>query len=89
MKLFGDMRMKDSLFQKEILVKMNIKNRYDYNKKLLTLLCLYFEKHKDVRFIQALHILGIIDKDGTDRFYEEPRDTYEKATEKLLEDILS
>ena len=61
-------------------------NRKEDNKKLLEILEKYLEANPDIRFIQALWNLGIIDREviddsaheilvPTDRFYEEPNDT--------------
>lgn len=64
-------------------------NRKEYNEKILTLLKEYLEKYPDIRFIQALWNLGIIDSEvidspgheifvPRDRFYEEPDETYKR-----------
>lgn len=64
-------------------------NRYEANKKLLKLLELCIEKYPDLRFIQALWTLKIIDskvEEGSgheiivpvDRFYEEPSETLKR-----------
>lgn len=58
---------------------MNIQDkimlRQSSNKIILEHISEYLEKYPDMRFIQALQNLGIIDKKGTDRFYEESIDT--------------
>ena len=58
---------------------MNIQDkimlRQSSNKIILEHISEYLEKYSDMRFIQALQNLGIIDKEGTDRFYEESIDT--------------
>ena len=87
-----DTRTKDLLSQKEILVKMNyrekVKVRHDYNDKILSALKKYIDKHRDVRLIQALQNLGIVDSNGIDRFYEESYDTYQLMLDKILEEVL-
>lgn len=63
-------------------------NRKEGNEKLLQLLKDYLEANPDIRFIQALWNLRIIDRDPVwnpgeisppiDRFYEEPNETLER-----------
>lgn len=64
-------------------------NRKEDNKKLLEILEEYLEAHPDIRFIQALWNLNIIDQQTidacgfvssfiVDRFYEEPEDTLKR-----------
>lgn len=66
-------------------------NRKEENEKILGILKDYLESNPDVRFIQALWALGIIDReviDGSaheiyvpvDRFYEEPNETLKRIT---------
>ena len=55
---------------------MNIEDRAKYNQECLTLLAQYLEAHPELRFIQALWALIIVDRE--DRFYEEPSVTLEK-----------
>ena len=69
-------------------VQDKIKVRHEYNDKILSALKRYINKNKDIRFIQALQNLSIVDADGTDRFYEESYDTYQLMTEKILEEVL-
>lgn len=70
-------------------VQDKIKVRHEYNNKILSALKRYIDKNKDIRLIQALQNLGIVDADGTDRFYEESYDTYQLLmTEKILEEVL-
>lgn len=69
-------------------------NRKEENKKLLKILEDYLESNPDIRFIQALWALGIIDREVTDssgfetsfiidRFYEEPNKTLERVNSKI------
>lgn len=58
-----------------------VKLRQLYNKMIIEKLSKYIEANEDIRFIQALQNLGIVDKDGADRFYEESLDTW-KIVEK-------
>lgn len=63
-------------------------NRKEGNEKLLQLLKDYLEANSDIRFIQALWNLKIIDKEPSwnpgevnppiDRFYEEPAETLKR-----------
>ena len=69
-------------------VQDKIKVRHEYNDKILSALKKYIDKNKDIRLIQALQNLGVIDADGTDRFYEESYDTYQLMMEKILEEVL-
>lgn len=62
---------------------MNIKDRDKYNKECLNKLNEFLEANPEVRFIQALWALNIIDKE--DRFYEEPKETLIRINEKLEE----
>lgn len=67
-----------------------MKEREEYNKKLLKLLEEYLSTHQDCRFIQALWNLKIIDREPIwnpgevnpplDRFYEEPIDTFNRIS---------
>ena len=52
------------------------RNRYENNIKILEILNKFLNKNKDLRFIQALWSLNIIDKE--DRFYEESKETLSK-----------
>ena len=54
-------------------------NRQKCNLEILEELKKFLEKHPDMRFIQALWALNIVDKE--DRFYEEPEITLKKITE--------
>lgn len=53
-----------------------MEERQQNNLKVLRMLFSYIIDHPEMRFIQALWSLGIIDRDGSleirDRFYEEP-----------------
>lgn len=69
-------------------VQDKIKVRHEYNDKILSALKKYIDRNRDIRLIQALQNLGVIDADGTDRFYEEPYDTYQLMLEKILEEVL-
>lgn len=55
---------------------MNTENRAKYNKECLEHLTKYIEAHPELRFIQALWALNIVDRE--DRFHEEPSVTLEK-----------
>ena len=44
-------------------------NRYENNKKILTKIAEFIERCPDMRFIQLLWALGIVNSE--DRFYEE------------------
>lgn len=50
--------------------------RYEYNKKILNIIKNEIEKNKDLRFIQLLWNLNIIDHE--DHFYEESKETFDK-----------
>lgn len=65
-------------------ISNTLKNRKKYNQKILTILEREVEENPQLRFIQILHILGIID--GTDKFYEEPKLTYEKIKKEINEE---
>lgn len=69
-------------------VQDKIKERHKYNDRILSALRMYLNRNKDLRLIQALQNVGIIDADGTDRFYEESYDTYQLMLEKILEEVL-
>ena len=59
------------------------KNRQINNKKLIELISDYVDKHPEMRFIQALWALKIIDRGEVgiiDRFYEEPDDTLKRIS---------
>lgn len=56
--------------------------RKKYNEKLLKRLEEYLSENPEIRFIQALWNLGIIDKANdvfVDRYYEEPKVTYKRV----------
>lgn len=53
-----------------------INERKKYNELCLKVLSEYLKNNSDIRFIQALWALGIVDRE--DRFYEEPETTYSK-----------
>ena len=59
-----------------------MKERQLYNLQIINELMNYLLKHPEMRFIQALWAVGIIDRDGAltirDRFYEEPDETLKK-----------
>lgn len=65
-------------------------NRYKNNLIILNILREYLENNPDIRFIQALWNLGIIDRDSIwnigeinnpiDRFYEEPDETLKRIS---------
>ena len=63
-------------------IKNTIKNRYKYNKKILTILDQEIERNKEIRFMQVLYNIGITGIEE-DRFYEEPKLTYQKIKGKL------
>lgn len=60
-------------------------NRKEENEKILKLLKDYLEANPDIRFIQALWNLKLIDSkigEGIiDRFYEEPNETLKRIVE--------
>lgn len=60
-------------------------NRKEENEKLLKILKDYLEANPDIRFIQALWNLKLIDSkigEGIiDRFYEEPSETLKRIVE--------
>ena len=71
-------------------LKMELKFRYKNNLIILNILREYLENNPDIRFIQALWNLGIIDRDSIwnigeinnpiDRFYEEPDETLKRIS---------
>jgi uncharacterized protein YihD (DUF1040 family) len=65
-------------------ITSTLKNRKKYNEKILTILQREVEENPELRFIQILHKVGIID--GTDKFYEEPKLTYEKIKKEINEE---
>ena len=60
-------------------------NRYNYNKDILNKVSEFLEKHKNLRFCQALNILNIIEY--TDNWNEESSETLENLNKEL--DIIS
>lgn len=52
-----------------------MKNRQAYNRKIVSLISDMVEKCPDMRFIQLLWALGIVNRE--DRFYEESEETNE------------
>ena len=66
-----------------------IKNREFYNSLLSYIISLQLKLHPDLRFIQALWSLRIIDVSNDniiiDRFYEEPYDTLKRIKSKVSE----
>ena len=61
--------------------------RQEYNLKIIQKIFALVMEEPDLRFIQALWALGVIDRENgslniKDRFYEEPEDTLERM-EKL------
>ena len=60
--------------------------RQEYNIKILQRLFSLIMNEPDLRFIQALWALGIIDRNNDmeikDRFYEEPEDTFKRVNER-------
>ena len=60
--------------------------RQEYNLKILQKLFCLIMNEPDLRFIQALWALGIIDRNKemqvNDRFYEEPEDTFKRVDER-------
>lgn len=63
-------------------IKEKIENRQKYNLEIIKELEAYFIKNKDLRFIQGLWGLGIINRNKEfiieDKFYEESHDTLKK-----------
>lgn len=62
-------------------------SRLDNNRRILTILSEYIEKHPDLRFIQILWALNVVDH--SDRFYEEPETTLEKINNELRKETTS
>lgn len=60
----------------------DVENRPIYNAEIIQLLDKFFTKNPNMRFIQGLWSLGIIERDKDD-FYEESRETLEQAKEIL------
>ena len=61
--------------------------RQEYNIKILQKLFTLIMNEPDLRFIQALWALRLIDRDEEstfilDRFYEEPEDTFKRVNER-------
>ena len=54
-------------------------NRYENNKKIFTKIAEFIERCPDMRFIQLLWALGIVNSE--DRFYEESEKTAEIVEE--------
>lgn len=61
------------------------KNRFVNNMCILTELTEYLGKHSDLRFIQALWNLGIVNNE--DRFYEESHVTLKKVKEEQIKEV--
>lgn len=67
---------------------MKIEDRLGYNKQILDRICKYIEKYPDMRFIQVLWNLNLINRVESkeipnawlieDRYYEEPDETLSK-----------
>ena len=59
--------------------------RQEYNLKILQRLFVLIMDEPDLRFIQALWVLKLIDQDSSfnikDRFYEEPEETLKRIEE--------
>ena len=76
------------LFEAVISVKTLIRNkqiskRQENNRKLIALISEYIDKHPEMRFIQALWALNIIDRDENgiiDRFSEESDKTLKRIS---------
>ena len=69
-----------------ILKETLMNKRQEYNLKILQKLFCLIMNEPDLRFIQALWVLGIIDRNKeiqiNDRFYEEPEDTFKRVNER-------
>lgn len=61
-----------------------IRSRYQYNCAIISKLSQLVEKYPELRFIQLLQAIGIVDADGRDRFYEESIDTWKGIVENKL-----
>lgn len=59
--------------------------RYDENKKIVSKISEFIERCPDMRFIQLLWALGIVNSE--DRFYEESEITY-KIVEKYCNKVI-
>ena len=64
------------------LIKRN-RSRYSYNKEIVSKISKIIEMYPELRFIQILYAIGILD--GADYFYEESKVTNEKIDRKLGE----
>ena len=60
---------------------ISTEERDKYNKECLEKLSVILEQHPELRFIQALWALDIVDRE--DRFFEEPNITLERIEEVL------
>lgn len=77
-------------------IKIKIEKRGLCNSLLTYIVTLYIRRHPELRFIQALWSLGIIDGIGeedtvvlVDRFYEEPYDTLKRIRCRISEVLSS
>ena len=59
------------------------RQRYENNKQILEILKNSIEENKNLRFVQILWMLNIVD--NTDRFYEEPTDTLKRCEKRILQ----
>ena len=63
-------------------------DRYSANKKIFDIIAKSIDENRDMRFIQILWALGIINKKDfliEDRFYEESEETLQKIKQKQTE----
>lgn len=65
-----------------------IKTRQEANILLSSVISILARKYKDLRYIQILWSIGIIDSDSSgtviDRFYEEPIDTLKRCYDNII-----
>ena len=69
--------------------------RFDNNIKLLAILVDLFNKHRDIRFMQAMQSLGFVaqdeyvvgDTNWINNYYEEPEVTFERV-KKIADQVL-
>lgn len=69
--------------------KKRVSSRQDYNLEIVSRLEEFFtsDENKDLRFIQGLWALGIVNAEGEDKFYEESIKTLAKVEKKLKGDL--
>lgn len=64
--------------------KVSFNNRLEYNNKIIDQLKIFFNQNSDMRFIQGLIALELLDSDNEfDNFHKESSATYNKLLEQL------